>query len=129
MTDFHSYVGRGVQHACEAVKRLSQGKLQGRKVKVRQLADLADEVNSQSRPAFTATMRHANHLALVPGCCCPRPPSPNPLAMSPLKFGALRFGMSPRRGGPRPASNGSDASPVRQTRHRLAPMIKRLATF
>jgi ATP-independent RNA helicase DbpA len=40
VTDFHSYVAveRGV--AREAVKRLSNGKLKGRKVKVRRLADL-----------------------------------------------------------------------------------------
>lgn len=40
VTDFHSYVAveRGI--AREAVKRLSQGKLKGRKVKVRRLADL-----------------------------------------------------------------------------------------
>jgi ATP-dependent RNA helicase DbpA len=42
VTDFHSYVAveRGV--AREAVRRLSLGKLKGRKVKVRRLADLAE---------------------------------------------------------------------------------------
>jgi len=42
VTDFHSYVAveRGI--AREAVKRLSNGKLKGRKVKVRRLADLAE---------------------------------------------------------------------------------------
>ncbi len=41
VTDFHSYVAveRGI--AREAVKRLSNGKLKGRKVKVRRMADLA----------------------------------------------------------------------------------------
>jgi ATP-independent RNA helicase DbpA len=41
VTDFHSYVAveRGI--AQEAVRRLSAGKLKGRKVKVRRLADLA----------------------------------------------------------------------------------------
>lgn len=40
VTDFHSYVAveRGI--AREAVQRLSAGKLKGRKVKVRRLADL-----------------------------------------------------------------------------------------
>ena len=42
VTDFHSYVAveRGI--AAEAVRRLSLGKLKGRKVKVRRLADLVD---------------------------------------------------------------------------------------
>ena len=42
VTDFHSYVAveRGI--AREGVKRLSQGKPKGRKVKARRLADLAD---------------------------------------------------------------------------------------
>jgi ATP-independent RNA helicase DbpA len=42
VTDFHSYVAveRGI--AQEAVRRLSLGKLKGRKVKVRRLADLSD---------------------------------------------------------------------------------------
>ena len=42
VTDFHSYVAVERSIAREAVKRLSQGKLKGRKVKVRRLADLAD---------------------------------------------------------------------------------------
>ena len=43
VTEFHSYVAveRGI--AREAVKRLSNGKLKGRKVKVRRMADLANE--------------------------------------------------------------------------------------
>jgi ATP-independent RNA helicase DbpA len=42
ITEFHSYVAveRGI--AREAVKRLSEGKLKGRKVKVRRMADLAE---------------------------------------------------------------------------------------
>ena len=42
VTEFHSYVAveRGI--AREAVKRLSNGKLKGRKVKVRRMADLAE---------------------------------------------------------------------------------------
>jgi ATP-independent RNA helicase DbpA len=41
VTDFHSYVAVERSIAREAVKRLSQGKLKGRKVKVRRLADLS----------------------------------------------------------------------------------------
>ena len=41
ITDFHSYVAVQRKLAHEAVKRLSAGKLKGRKVKVRRLADLA----------------------------------------------------------------------------------------
>jgi ATP-independent RNA helicase DbpA len=42
VTDFHSYVAVQRDIAAEAVRRLSAGKLKGRKVKVRRLADLAD---------------------------------------------------------------------------------------
>jgi ATP-independent RNA helicase DbpA len=42
VTDFHSYVAVERSIAKEAVRRLSLGKLKGRKVKVRRLADLAD---------------------------------------------------------------------------------------
>jgi len=42
VTDFHSYVAVERSIAAEAVRRLSLGKLKGRKVKVRRLADLAD---------------------------------------------------------------------------------------
>ncbi|MDY0748247.1 ATP-dependent RNA helicase DbpA [Paucibacter sp. R3-3] len=41
VTDFHSYVAVERSIAREAVKRLSNGKLKGRKVKVRRMADLA----------------------------------------------------------------------------------------
>ena len=42
ITEFHSYVAveRGI--ARQAVKRLSEGKIKGRKAKVRRMADLAD---------------------------------------------------------------------------------------
>ncbi len=42
VTDFHSYVAVQRSIAAEAVRRLSAGKLKGRKVKVRRLADLQD---------------------------------------------------------------------------------------
>ncbi|UDF33456.1 UNVERIFIED_ORG: ATP-dependent RNA helicase DbpA [Shinella sp. XGS7] len=41
ITDFHSYVAVKRELAREVVKRLSNGKLKGRKVKVRRMADLA----------------------------------------------------------------------------------------
>ena len=41
VTDFHSYVAVARDIAHEAVRRLSEGKLKGRKVKVRRLVDLA----------------------------------------------------------------------------------------
>uniref|UniRef100_UPI0037C70506 DbpA RNA binding domain-containing protein n=1 Tax=Roseateles sp. TaxID=1971397 RepID=UPI0037C70506 len=42
ITEFHSYVAVERSIAREAVKRLSEGKLKGRKVKVRRMADLAE---------------------------------------------------------------------------------------
>jgi len=42
ITEFHSYVAVQRSIAREAVKRLSEGKLKGRKVKVRRMADLVD---------------------------------------------------------------------------------------
>ncbi len=42
VTDFHSYVAVSRDIAHEAVRRLSLGKLKGRKVKVRRLADLSE---------------------------------------------------------------------------------------
>jgi len=42
ITEFHSYVAVSREIAREAVKRLSNGKLKGRKVKVRRMADLAE---------------------------------------------------------------------------------------
>jgi len=42
ITEFHSYVAVQRSIAREAVKRLSDGKLKGRKVKVRRMADLAE---------------------------------------------------------------------------------------
>ena len=44
VTDFHSYVAVERSIAHEAVRRLSLGKLKGRKVKVRRLADLASRL-------------------------------------------------------------------------------------
>ncbi|RQO56361.1 ATP-dependent RNA helicase DbpA [Paucibacter sp. KBW04] len=42
ITEFHSYVAVSREIAREAVKRLSNGKLKGRKVKVRRMADLVE---------------------------------------------------------------------------------------
>ena len=42
ITEFHSYVAVERSIAREAVKRLSEGKIKGRKAKVRRMADLAD---------------------------------------------------------------------------------------
>ncbi|MFN3860666.1 MAG: ATP-dependent RNA helicase DbpA [Roseateles sp.] len=42
VTEFHSYVAVQRSLAAEAVRRLSAGKLKGRKVRVRRLADLSD---------------------------------------------------------------------------------------
>ena len=49
VTDFHSYVAVERSIAREAVRRLSLGKLKGRKVKVRRLADLADTGDNTGR--------------------------------------------------------------------------------